>query len=75
LLNTKLHYRFWVGISIILILYAVIKNFMIDPHMEGFLQHKTGFKQEFNLTVWLNVMYIHIAFACIAMAAGLYNFM
>jgi len=48
---------------------------MIDPHMEGFLQHKTGFKQEFNLTVWLNVMYIHIAFACIAMAAGLYNFM
>lgn len=72
--NTKLRYRFLVGISILLILYAIVKNYIIDPEFEGFLSHKTGIKLGLTLTAWLNVMYVHIAFACIAMAVGLHNF-
>ncbi len=47
---------------------------MIDPGAEAFLSYKTGLKRELNLPVWLNVMHVHVAFACIAMAAGLLNF-
>ncbi len=35
---------------------------------------KNGLKRELNLPVWLNVMHVHVAFACIAMAAGPLNF-
>ncbi|UUZ81265.1 DUF2306 domain-containing protein [Paenibacillus sp. P26] len=38
------------------------------------MSHKTGLKRELHLPVWLNVMRVHVAFACIAMAAGLLNF-
>ncbi|CAG7640518.1 DUF2306 domain-containing protein [Paenibacillus allorhizosphaerae] len=67
-------YGLLASISILFILYALMKNYMIDPGAEGFLSHKTGLKRELNLPVWLNVMYVHVAFACIAMAAGLLNF-
>lgn len=60
--------------SILFILYALVRNYIIDPRAEEFLSHKTGLKRELNLLVWLNVMYVHVAFACIAMAAGLLNF-
>ncbi|KPV56703.1 hypothetical protein QJ48_26360 [Paenibacillus sp. A3] len=62
------------GVTILFILYALVDNYIIDPGAEGFLSHKTGLKRELNLPVWLNVMYVHVAFACIAMAAGLLNF-
>lgn len=62
------------GISILFILYALVKNYIIDPGAERFLSHKTGLKRELDLPVWLNVMYVHVAFACIAMLAGLLNF-
>ncbi|WP_209976173.1 DUF2306 domain-containing protein [Paenibacillus eucommiae] len=61
-------------VSIVFILYALVDNYIIDPGAEGFLSHKTGLKRELNLPVWLNVMHIHVAFACIAMATGLLNF-
>ncbi|MFD0713190.1 DUF2306 domain-containing protein [Paenibacillus sp. GCM10027626] len=61
-------------VSILFILYALVKNYMIDPGAEGFLSHKTGLKRQLNLPVWLNVMYVHVAFACMAMASGLLNF-
>ncbi|WP_028612342.1 DUF2306 domain-containing protein [Paenibacillus harenae] len=61
-------------ISILIILYALADNYVIDPGAEEFLSHKTGLKRELNLPVWLNVMHVHVAFACIAMAAGLLNF-
>ncbi|MBU7320022.1 DUF2306 domain-containing protein [Paenibacillus oleatilyticus] len=62
------------GVTILFILYALLNNYIIDPGAESFLSHKTGLKRELNLPVWLNVMYVHVAFACIAMAAGLLNF-
>lgn len=67
-------YGLLAGVSILFILYALVKNYLIDPEAAAFLSHKTGLKRELNPPVWLNVMYVHVAFACIAMAAGLINF-
>lgn len=61
-------------VSILFILHALVKNYWIDPDASGFLSHKSGLKRELNLPVWLNVMYVHVAFACVAMASGLINF-
>jgi Predicted membrane protein (DUF2306). len=61
-------------VTVVFILYALIKNYVIDPEAEQFISYKTGLKRELHLPVWLNVMYVHVAFACIAMAAGLLNF-
>ncbi|MFC5652569.1 DUF2306 domain-containing protein [Paenibacillus solisilvae] len=70
----KLLYGILSCVSILFILYALAKNYMIDPGAAGFLSHKTGLKRALNLPVWLNVMYVHVAFACLAMASGLLNF-
>ncbi|GIO13122.1 hypothetical protein J19TS2_26770 [Cohnella xylanilytica] len=68
----------WFGllacVSLAFIVYALAKNYLIEPGAESFLSHKTDLKRELNLPVWLNVMYVHVAFACVAMAAGLINF-
>lgn len=70
----KIVYGLLTCVSFLFILYALVKNYLIDPGAVGFLSHKTGLKRELNLPVWLNVMYVHVAFACIAMASGLVNF-
>ncbi|WP_339852464.1 DUF2306 domain-containing protein [Paenibacillus sp. FSL W7-1088] len=61
-------------VSILFIVYALVKNYWIDPQASDFLSHKTGLKRELHLPIWLNVMYVHVAFACLAMASGLVNF-
>ncbi|WP_248927587.1 DUF2306 domain-containing protein [Paenibacillus hamazuiensis] len=61
-------------VNILFILYALAVNYIIDPGAEAFLSHKTDLKRELHLPVWLTVMRVHVAFACIAMAAGLLNF-
>ncbi|MEC0125189.1 DUF2306 domain-containing protein [Paenibacillus pabuli] len=61
-------------VSSLFILYALIKNYWVDPEASEFLSQKTGLKRELNLPIWLNIMYIHVAFACLAMASGLLNF-
>lgn len=61
-------------VSIFFIVYALVKNYWIDPEASSFLSHKTGSKRELHLPIWLNVMYVHVAFACLAMASGLLNF-
>jgi len=60
--------------GIAFILYAVTRNYIVDPGAESFLSRKTGLTRELNLPLWLNVMHIHVAFACLAMASGLFNF-
>jgi len=70
----KMLYGTLACVSMLFILYTLLQNYIIDPEAIGFLRHKTGLKRELNLPVWLNVMYVHVAFACIAMAAGLLNF-
>ncbi|MEC0209100.1 DUF2306 domain-containing protein [Paenibacillus ehimensis] len=61
-------------ITIVFIFYALVDNYVIDPGAKEFLSQKTGLTRELKTHVWLNVMYVHVAFACIAMAAGLLNF-
>lgn len=70
----KISYGLLACISILLILYALVANFIIDPGAKAFLSHKIGLKRELNLPVWINVMHVHVAFACIAIATGLLNF-
>ncbi|WP_337031506.1 DUF2306 domain-containing protein [Paenibacillus illinoisensis] len=72
--KTNMAYRVLVGVSIIFILYSLVRHYLIEPEATAFLSHKTGLKRELNLPVWLKIMYIHVAFACLAMAAGLVNF-
>lgn len=70
--------QLWFGllvcVSLAFIVYALAKNYLLEPGAERFLSHKTDLKRAFNLPVWLNVMHVHVAFACTAMAAGLINF-
>jgi len=72
--NRTMQFVLLAGASILFILYALVKNYVVDPGADGFISQKAGLKREFHLPVWLNVMYIHVAFACIAMASGLLNF-
>jgi len=74
MMKRKTLYALLACISILFILYALVKNYMIDPGAEAFLSHKTGLKRELHLPAWLIVMRVHVAFACLAMAAGLLNF-
>ncbi|WP_240415564.1 DUF2306 domain-containing protein [Paenibacillus periandrae] len=70
----KILYGLLACVSILFILYTLVTNYRIDPGAEVFLSYKTGLKRQLNLPVWLNVMHVHVAFACISMAAGLLNF-
>jgi len=74
MMKRKTLYGLLACVSILFILYALAKNYVIDPGAEGFISQKTGLKRDLHLPLWLNVMYIHVAFACIAMASGLLNF-
>ncbi|MNO17124.1 hypothetical protein D3C76_68170 [compost metagenome] len=74
MVKRKTLYALLASVTIIVILYTLVGNYLIHPGAEGFLSHKTGLKRELNLPVWLNILHIHVAFACITMAAGLLNF-
>lgn len=56
------------------ILYAFATHFIVDPGAEAFLQHKVDIEHEWKPQIWLTVMYIHVGFACLAMASGFINF-
>ncbi len=56
------------------VVYALYKNFVHDPGAAEFLGHKSDPKRPLNVPVWLNVMYVHVAFACAAMLSGAVNF-
>ncbi|MFC5700196.1 DUF2306 domain-containing protein [Cohnella faecalis] len=70
----KIAYLLLSVVCTILIVYALANNYVLDPGREHFLSSKTGLQRELNVSVWLKVMYIHVAFACLAMASGLLNF-
>ncbi|MCS7464856.1 DUF2306 domain-containing protein [Paenibacillus doosanensis] len=72
--KTKLMYRFMMIAVMGLIIYFIYMNFIKDPGASAFLSHKTGAKRPVQLPVWLPVMYVHVAFACLAMLTGLINF-
>ncbi|WP_028595435.1 DUF2306 domain-containing protein [Paenibacillus assamensis] len=61
-------------ISFGIIVYVSYINFIYDPQAEKFLSHKEGLKRPLQLPLWLNVMYVHVVFACMALVTGLLNF-
>ncbi|MDD9271624.1 DUF2306 domain-containing protein [Paenibacillus sp. GCM10023248] len=67
-------YKIIACVCTLYILYALINNFIINPGAETFLSHKADLERELKPRIWLTVMYIHVGFACIAMASGLVNF-
>lgn len=70
----NLLYAILACICLVFIIYTMVCNYITDPGAKEFLSHKTGLTRELKLPVWLTVMRVHVAFACIAMAAGLLNF-
>ncbi|WP_028551527.1 DUF2306 domain-containing protein [Paenibacillus sp. UNC451MF] len=61
-------------ITIIYLIYVTYMNFIYDPQAADFLQHKAGLKKQVQLPIWLNIMYVHVGFACLAMISGALNF-
>ncbi|MBD8497228.1 DUF2306 domain-containing protein [Paenibacillus arenosi] len=61
-------------ISFGIIIYVSYINFIYDPQAEEFLSHKEGLKRPLQLPLWLNVMYVHVVFACMTLVSGLLNF-
>lgn len=56
------------------IIYVVYFNFVHDPEAASFLSHKTDLKRPIHIPVWINVMYVHVVIACLAMVTGIINF-
>lgn len=56
------------------VLYVLYANFIHDPQAGEFLSHKVNQKRTVSVPIWLNVMYVHVIFACIAMIGGAMNF-
>ncbi|MBB2483057.1 DUF2306 domain-containing protein [Bacillus sp. APMAM] len=63
-----------IAISVAYMVYVTLTNLYFDPHATHFLSHKTKLNHPMNVPVWLNVLYIHIVFACLAMGTGAINF-
>lgn len=71
--SSRLPVLILVLISLYLV-YVLADNYLLDPKAEHFLSLKSGLDRALNLPVWLNVMYVHVAFAVIATATGALNF-
>lgn len=74
MLNRRYAYLLMVLVTIVLIVYVIYANFVFDTRATGFLSHKIELKKALNVAVWLKVMHVHVAFACLAMIAGAMNF-
>jgi len=72
--NAKRLYNLMLVVVAVFVAYALYKNFVHDPQAAEFLGHKSNLKRALNVPIWLNVMYVHVAFACVAMLSGVVNF-
>lgn len=72
--NSKKAYLLTVSIAILFVVYVVYANFVHDPQATAFLSHKTDLKRALHVAAWLNVMRVHVVFACVSMLAGAINF-
>ncbi|ANE48376.1 hypothetical protein SY83_21195 [Paenibacillus swuensis] len=68
--------RYFTAVAAVLlvIIYALLKNFGLDPQAESFLKHKTNLERELQVPLWLTIMRIHVGAAIIALIAGTLNF-
>jgi uncharacterized membrane protein len=67
-------YLTMIAISVVYIVYVTSANLFFDPQATHFLSHKTRLNHPMNVPVWLNVLHIHVIFACLAMVTGVINF-
>lgn len=74
MLRQQSYYKLFVFLCVIYMLYALVMNLVVHPNAETFLSHKTDLSHELKPQIWLKVMYVHVAFACLSMASGLINF-
>ncbi|WP_411346845.1 DUF2306 domain-containing protein [Paenibacillus sp. WLX1005] len=54
--------------------HTLYANLIADPHASDFLSVKKESNQPTNLPLWLNIMYVHVLFACLALVCGAFNF-
>lgn len=59
---------------VVYVVYVLYANFVHDPQATAFLRHKTDLKRALHVAAWLNVMRVHIVFACVSMLTGVINF-
>lgn len=74
MLKKKYLYPLMIMILAVYIVYVLYINFIHDPQATRFLIHKTNLPRPINLPVWLNVMYVHVIFGCLAILTGAINF-
>lgn len=72
--KSKLPYVLLLFAAAAFVVYALYKNILQDPEASDFLSHKGGSAHPIRLPVWLSVMRVHLAFACLAMLSGAVNF-
>lgn len=72
--TNKRLYQLMLIVSILFIIFVLYKNFIHDPQAIDFLNHKVGLSRPLPIPLWLNIMYIHVVVACIAMVSGAINF-
>ncbi|CAI6059622.1 DUF2306 domain-containing protein [Cohnella sp. JJ-181] len=70
----KAPHRIVLVLSAVLVAWTLLNRLVIDPQAVAFLGHKTGLAHPLRLPVWLRVLDIHIAFACLALLTGALNF-
>ncbi|NQX70943.1 DUF2306 domain-containing protein [Paenibacillus alba] len=72
--KTSYLYPLLLTASLIYIAYVTLTNLFFDPQAVDFLSHKMNLKRPINLSIWLNVMHVHVVAACMAMLTGILNF-
>ncbi len=55
------------------VFYLLAMNFFVDPGAETFRSHKTDLGRPLDESVWVKVMGVHVAFACVAIGTGFVN--
>ncbi|WP_017814116.1 MULTISPECIES: DUF2306 domain-containing protein [Paenibacillus] len=70
----QLLYMLLLAFALIYTIYTLYLNLFLDPGAADFLIHKTEENRPQNIPLWLNIMYIHVIAACLAMVSGALNF-
>lgn len=73
---TKRKFYTWSLLAVLAgyIMYVLYNNYLHDPQAAAFLSRKSNAARPINTQVWLPVMKVHVAFACLAILAGAVNF-
>ncbi|WP_374015785.1 hypothetical protein ABU162_15405 [Paenibacillus thiaminolyticus] len=73
---TKRKFYTWSLLAVLAgyIMYVLYINYLHDPQAAAFLSRKSNSARPISTHVWLPVMKVHVAFACLAILGGAVNF-